>query len=289
MPATDEVWRLQNRKDDDCKLFMKFAVQGHYGAGPKTKQGIYAVTPSGLLLGALNSNNPARVIAMLEGALKKWAQTPIKSRYLSSDPAKAKVPQRLAKYPADGLVLKVISRDLPTATRPRGWKGVAWNVQYAWFRQSEVRQWLPARIEKGALHDVPRALVERLVRFHLIDNVRGQTLSYKKSEIKQAVLATQVTRIRRGMIYLRLRGESETKSGSRGFKAKLFGTARYDTRKQRFVSFKLVAKGIRTGATRYNFRQGDLGPAPLGIAFVLGRDIPQEHVVPYFFHQYGWK
>ena len=75
---------------------------------------------------------------------------------------------------------------------------------------------MPARIEKGAVHDIPQALVERLVRFHLIDNVHGQTISYKKNEVVKATLATQVVRIRRGAIELRFKGESETKAGSRG-------------------------------------------------------------------------
>ncbi len=130
IPATDEVWRLQNLKDPDCTLFMGFAKQGHYPGGG-TKQGIYACTPSGVFLGSCNSNNASVVERMMKNALKKWVATPARSRYLAKDPAKTKVARQLSQYPKDGMVLKVITRDLPRTTKKTARIKNAWNVQFA--------------------------------------------------------------------------------------------------------------------------------------------------------------
>ena len=53
VPAADEVWHLQNRKDAECRLFQAIAEQGHYAGRSRpstTRQGIYACTPSGRFL-----------------------------------------------------------------------------------------------------------------------------------------------------------------------------------------------------------------------------------------------
>jgi hypothetical protein len=64
VPAADEVYRMQNLKtstDPECRLFQKFAEQGHYRRPGTTRQGTYCVSPSGVLLGSINSNDPQRI------------------------------------------------------------------------------------------------------------------------------------------------------------------------------------------------------------------------------------
>lgn len=39
-----------------------------------------------------------------------------------------------------------------------------------------------------------------------------------------------------------------------------------------FERFDMIAVGSRWGATTYNFRFDDLGPAPIGFAFEIGSD-----------------
>ena len=46
------------------------------------------------------------------------------------------------------------------------------NQDYAWFRESEARAFLPEQPIKGAKRKVKRDLVERLARFHFVDLVR---------------------------------------------------------------------------------------------------------------------
>jgi hypothetical protein len=69
----------------------------------------------------------------------------------------------------------------------------------------------------------------------------------------------------------------------------LLGTATFDLKKERFLSFELVAVGTRWGATQFNVRSDDLGPAGMGFYFTLAGDSPAERVAPaHFFQVYRW-
>lgn len=269
-------------------MFRAFADEGHYKGRGGTRQGIYAVTPAGALLASCNSNDPSRVSRMMKQALEAWASHPPRERFMREDPGGLTVARRNAKYPEGGLVLQVISRDLPREKKLGGWRDAAWNYDYAWFTADEARQLLAARVARGAAHEVPQALVARLARFHLLDNVRGQTIPYGPDGVEVAKLATRITRVRRGVAELELKGSSRTEDGARGVDVQLLGTAAYDLRRKRFVRFELLAIGTRWGASRYNFRQNDTDRAPIGFLLRLAGDSPQEKVLPEHFHAYGW-
>ena len=74
----------------------------------------------------------------------------------------------------------------------------------------------------------------------------------------------------------------------RGFEARLLGKATYDVKKERFLTFEMVAVGKRWGAMQFNVRSGDLGPAPMGVLFTLAPDSPGCRIAPAFFADYGW-
>ena len=71
--AADEVWRLQNDDDPECRWF-RTAVRGKPDAVSGSMQGTYVLTPRGQLLGRLNSNNPTQVLAMMKRALTAWGE-----------------------------------------------------------------------------------------------------------------------------------------------------------------------------------------------------------------------
>ena len=83
VPAADEVWRLQNGDDFECRLFQRFSEEGHYREHATTRQGIYVASPSGRFLGSTNSRIPARIAAMLRESLERWAELPPESRGLN--------------------------------------------------------------------------------------------------------------------------------------------------------------------------------------------------------------
>lgn len=303
VPAADEVYRMQNLQsgtDPECRLFQKFAELGHYRQPGGTRQGTYCVSPSGVLLGSVNSNDPKRTIDLLEKSLAKWDKLSREERLLPTDPkkqlAELKRPER--HYPEDGLVLTVTSRDMPRdADRPKAeqpraaradWRETAWNQDFAWFTKAEARQFLPAEPKAGAKQDLPAAIVNRLACAHLIDNVRGQTSPFAESQIKSARLTAEVTAAGGKTVSLRLDGETSTavdRPRPHSLEMKLLGTATFDLTQGRFTAFELVAVGVRAGSTQLNGRRGDTDPAPIGILFALAGDGPCERIAPAF-HQH---
>jgi hypothetical protein len=310
VPAADEVFRLQTGTDAECKLFQKIAEQGHYAGRTQpssTRQGTYAAAPSGVLLASVNSNDPEQIAVMLQRALARWEKLTREERLLPEDPQAAAPELRRGErlYPKDGLVLRVNARDLPREVPAAGRLTNAWNQDFAWFTKEEARQFLPEVREAGQKLDLPEAIIRRIARCHLIDNVRGQTSAFEEANVQKARLSSEVVGLAGSVVSLRLTGETRTEADGmwsirgyrdmnnpsaqkRGFETQLLGNARYDLQQERFVAFEMVALGSRWGATQYNGRGNDLGPAPMGVAFTLAGDRPAEHVAPAFLRAYGW-
>ncbi|KAF0246805.1 MAG: hypothetical protein FD180_335 [Planctomycetota bacterium] len=303
--CADEVNHLQTVKGPEADLFRKVAEQGHYAGRVKptsTRQGIYACAPNGVFLASINTTNAAAMAGMMEKALAKWKELKPEDRLMKeapgADPGGRTRWERL--FPADGLVLKDWSRDLPREGPARA----AWNLDFAWFRKEEARRFLPDTIEEGALHEVPREIVLRLARFHFVDNVRGQTYPWQEAEIATAELAAIVDEVNGGRARIRFAGKTKatavgkwrvngfdptTVDQKRGFDAKILGSATWDLAKERFVEFELIAAGTRWGGTQYNGRPDDLGEAPMAHLLRLAGDTPAERVAPASIWGYGWK
>ena len=214
----------------------------------KTIQGIYAVTPSGRLIGPSVPSPlyPHGVPKMMEGALEKWKKMGRKERLLPEAPPKGPAGRlRGDLYPEGGLVLQVFTRDLPrgegeTDVTPKppfrckkGSKIGAGNQDWAWFTKEEVGSMIPATKSPGTRHPIPDKLARRIAKFHLVDNVLGQMRSFKDDEVKKADLAIVVTRVEGDALHLRLEGSTKTerhKDGKpiRGYDARLLGRASYD-------------------------------------------------------------
>ncbi len=313
VPAADEVWLLQHAKGPVGELFRGFAEKGHYGGRTTptdTRQGIYCATPSGEFLASLNHNDPRRVEAALRKALEAWEALPREKRLRPEAPA-AEPAGRFrfeALFPADGLALQVHVRDLPREgdAKKGDWRARAWNQDTAWFRREEARAFLPEKPAKGATHEVPAALVRRLARCHLLDFVRGQTPVLPDGAVEKAVLRTEVLDVQGDVAVLRLSGETRTvqkgrwavegfrdmsapSEQERGYEAALLGKARFDLAAGRFTEFELVAAGSRWGATQYNGRTDDPGPARMGFVFTLAPSDPAVSVAPAQIGSYGWR
>jgi hypothetical protein len=276
-------------QDEDAILFRKFGgkrtlTKGNRGGA----QGHYAVAPSGELLAASSSANPKALIEMMKQGLKKWAELPREKRLLAKapDPKAADSWRRVEKlYPEDGFALRGIGRDQNRVLCPD------WNIDYAWFRKDEARAFLPAKPTKGASHEVPLELVQRLARFHLIDNVYALNYTFfPKAAIEKARITTTVTQVEGDLVSVHFAGESRAsmvKPKKIGFEPKLLGRAKYNLKDQKFVSFELIAVGLRWGLGNCNQRH-DATPALMGIVFTLAGDSPAERLPPAFISRYGW-
>ncbi|MEZ5978098.1 MAG: hypothetical protein R3F34_07775 [Planctomycetota bacterium] len=310
MPCADEVWRLQNLDEPDCVHFRKFCDEGEGGRlngrdPSETRQGTYAVTPSGILLDKINSRDPRRMAAMLRRATARYAELEPSARLLADDPREtaARIQRAENRYPSDGLVLRVDSRDLPRpgeedANRDDGdWREFAWNFDYAWFSRAELDRTVPKELVAGASFAFPADLVQRLARLHLVDNVRGQTAHYARDQVRAASIDAEVVELLTDAsgeptaAVLRLAGvvhldDAKTKRGVAGG---MQGRATFDLATRRFTAFELLVVGERWGQTRYNQRADDLAPEPIGFAVHLAGDGPTERVAPTAFWEYGWR
>jgi hypothetical protein len=117
-------------------------------------------------------------------------------------------------------------------------------------------------IAKGQL---PMVLQQRIARFHLIDNTRGEPPMWRENEIRQLELNLEGTRIR-GSVHL------QTADGKRGYQAQLLGEI--EVRDGKVVRFDMVAEGQFWGHGPYT-RGAPEGRFPLAVGFQLadGTDV----------------
>jgi len=313
IPAADEVWGLQHGEDPASRLFQRIAEQGHYAGRVEptnTRQGIYATAPNGQLLSSVNTRSADRVAEMLEAALEEWRTRPARDWMLAEDEAaeveRSRGWERL--YPEDGLVLRVVARDLPRDKRMGDWRDQAWNRDYAWFRRGEIEALVPGLesgdVEVGARGRLDDDVARRLAALHLVDFVRGQVPPFKREQVREASIESEVVEVEGGRVRLRLTGATSTmergrwpvagfqdmhdpKAQERGVEVDLLGSATYDLDERRFVELELVAIGERWGGSQYNGRSGDLEPA--GIGFLLTPAPEGLRVPPAAIWGYAWR
>jgi hypothetical protein len=296
VPAADEVnVILWQREKEEADLFRVIGNQGHY---QKPQQGVYAATPSGKLLASTNERDAKVVAAMLRAALEKWNGMDRKDRLMEKPPKPGRAGP-MSLYPEGGLVLEVFLRDLPRADgEVKGFWAGAWNADVAWFTKDEARSFVPDDLKVGARRAMAETPARRLVKFHLVDHVRGETSPFGDADVKKAEIALVVQKVEGPRVDLRIEGatravqagewatyEGEV-SRERGYEAKLEGRATFDSKEGKFTRFDLVAAGPRWGGTS-GVRHRDLEPQPMGVAFRLAGDVGR--VPPAFvLYQGGW-
>jgi len=312
VPAADEVWYLQHSKGPEGEFFRSFSEKGHYGGRTTptdTRQGVYCVAPSGAFLASMNHNDPRRVEGMLRAALEAWEKLSREERLGGAPPGDGERPrERLeARRPEGGLVLSVVTRDLPRAAgekEPRDWRAASWNRDAAWFTAEEAASLVPAEARAGAAVEWPARPARRFARCHLVDIVRGQSPAMGDGAVRTARIVSTVVSAEGARVALRLEGTLDLlekgrwavegfadmrrpSEQERGFRGRLLGTATWDREARRFVAFEAVVAGDRRGATQYNGRSDDPGPAPQGFVLSLEKaDAPV--VAPACFWAYGW-
>jgi hypothetical protein len=122
---------------------------------------------------------------------------------------------------------------------------------HLWLRADEA--------EALARGELPESVKLRLVRFHLIDNTRGEPPLWRADEVKRLDLSLKDGKLR-GSVLL------ETKKGDRGYRADLYGVVTADGGK--VTRLDLVAQGEYWGEGTYT-RGAPPGRFPFTVAFRL--------------------
>jgi hypothetical protein len=229
---------------------------------------------------------------MVEQGLKAWEKLAAEEKRLS--PRSELKPRHRWEnsFPKDGLVLSMITRDLPADGDPDQPGAARWNQDRVWFSRDEARRWLPEDPKQGDKHPVPQELVSRLARLHLVDTVNGQTSPFSPGQVRGSQIATEVLERKGARVKLKItgatKGESEgrgRRESAHGVQTHLLGHAVYDLNKGAFVEFQVVALGTRWGHTELNGRRRDRESGLLGFVFELApADAPA--IAPAFIRNY---
>jgi hypothetical protein len=116
---------------------------------------------------------------------------------------------------------------------------------HLWLTGEEVRALLPPAWRRGTTYPAPGAIVERPVRFHLLDNVRGEPDPWRRDQIGAARLTLTVTDAEQGVLSLagvaRTQAPAGERATARGYDDRLQATLQWDRTAERFGRWDLLA------------------------------------------------
>lgn len=286
--VADEVYYLypespaqiaRAEQSEDHRFFRKFGESMPKGDWnhPGTKQGIYMMGPNAEYLEGrfAASGEPADIRARLQRALSRWEVMRTEKGY-----ANKQIPT-VPWSPPPGvegeLILRVNVRDLPRGPGDKSgarihevpnsgmWRDFtkwAWNEN--WVAIEIARTLVPSGTTP---QEVEPALVRRICREVIVDNVRGQAPEWREEEVREASIKMRSL----GGGRIEYSGSVKLGATSRGYEAKLYGQGLWDSLKGAFSSLDIVVIGTRTGRAQFNQRENDLGPAPMGVTLSLSR------------------
>jgi hypothetical protein len=138
--------------------------------------------------------------------------------------------------------------------------------------------WITRDEEKDlSLGVLPAALSRRIARFHLVDNTRGEPSAWKLEEVSSLSLSLLPQGAAGDPFRIRGAAHLETRSGERGYEARLDGVM--DLREGKIVRFDLTALGDFWGSGPYT-----KGAPPerfqLAVAFKLAVPSARGFIVP---------
>lgn len=303
IPVVGDDWYQRRRRDAEGEFFRAVANQGprkHDGVSGPTRQGMYLFTASGKLLGYRNNHDPNNMRREIRQALEKFKQLPA----TETQPGAVKVDdlpeeklddQYHRAPPKDGLILRAEARVLERtddggyancSTIPSGVRGIFASRDHVWIKADEWRAMVPDAPKVGEKIKLPAKIVERLCRFHLLDNTRGEPTMWRRDDVRPLKMTMSVTKVTDARVELRFTGrallttDADLDKAKRGYDAHLRGEVVFDRAAKRFTAFDIVALGDHWGEGRYD-RGARPGRTPLGIAFTLvSPDEPANRVPP---------
>jgi hypothetical protein len=289
-------WYQRRRRDAEGEFYRKVIGQRNDAwDGDSTRQGFYLFTAQGqLLVEWRNSLDPRVLRDLMARALRAFRELPESERTaVVADRAAGTLDPTYHREPPEGVLIlrahsRLLERDeagvLRRCSKPSRWGlGLLSARDHVWLPRPEWRSLIPEAPKVGASFDPPASFVERICRFHLVDNTRGEPAMWGRDEIRSARLTLTVTQATDERVAMRLEGEvlihTEAGRGQRGFEARLIGELAVDRKKGAFERFDVVAIGEHWGESRTDDARE--GRSPLGIAFELVTgDAPADRVPP---------
>lgn len=266
VPVAIDVFYHERRKDAEGDFYRKVVKQRRGLRPDRTTQGFYIFTPHGSLIVGWNNRDPGKVLRHLRNALKKKHDLRADAVELVEDKRYAHTP------PEGGLVVDVYAKVLHATLKA---KETRWNrIQrtsigrdHLWITKTEV-----AALCRG---EWPTSLTNRIMRFHLIDNTRGEPPMWQASEV-----ATERWSFEPQKGFKRVTGVARASAddNKRGYRLGL--TGRVVTSKNTVTRFDLVALGGFWGGGRWSSDDLPEGEFTFAVAFRIAADDEAAKVPP---------
>jgi hypothetical protein len=253
------------------------------------------LTASGKLLSYKNAQDAKVMTEAVKQGLAKWNSLP----QAETKPGAVKVPdlkkpdpRYTRTLPKGGLILKCYTRILDRDGKhflKRGSCKFAGGDRAArdhvWLTEPQWQGMVPTKPKKGDRGSIPDGVIEKLVRYHLVDNTRGEPPAWQKAEIRKSSLIYEVLEVTPKTVHFRLKGQALLASdknpamAKRGFDAQMVGDLVYDKGRKAITRFDLIAFGDHWGSTAYT---GGARPGrqPLGVSFELADGRKPQDLVP---------
>jgi hypothetical protein len=295
VPAAGDDWYQRRRNDAEGKFFRQMANQGPR-KNSHTKQSVYCLAASGKFLAARPGDvAPEYMRETIRQGLAAWKKLPASERKPGAvkvgGPGKADT-RFSPKPPPGGLILNVHARILERE-RSGNWKkgsckfvgGDQASRDHLWLTASEWKALILNDPKKGEQFSMPKRITHRLLRYHLVDNTRGEPPMWQRDHVRSAIMTWTVEEATTAKIRLRLAGsallstDANAAKAGRGYDVRLLGYLDYDRRKKAIDRFDVVALGEHWGHGTYTGGARP-GRTPLGIALTLAGNKPVDQVPP---------
>ena len=264
--AIDQAYQ-RRQKDAEGEFYRKIALQGpRHDFEGSTTQGFYASTNSGKFLFYNNNRGPGgeeRLIDELNKALAAAATL----RKEVAPIADGKLDKKYnPRSPEGGLVLRAHSKVLHGYDPPKD------RFQKI-FQEGLGRDnfWITAAEHKAlAKGELPESLKLRLVRYHFVDNTRGEPPMWDRDEVRSLAMTLNNGELR-GTVSL------STADGKRSYEAEVLGYLESDGEK--VTRMDMVVRGLFEGHGTYT-KKPPPGKFPLAISFTIADGSDTADAIP---------
>jgi hypothetical protein len=277
IPFSGNCAELQESRSLVQQWFMRMADQTTWRSQEgNTTQGFYIAGADGSCYGWMNDRDIPRLRAFLDRGLRQFKERP--PQPVAIPDAELNAAFTRTPNPATSVV-RVFSRVRPV---PEGADELNRSVgrDHLWILADEVRELLASAPHPDDRASLPRALVARMVRFHLIDNVRGEPDMWEADQVRQAQFTATAGVPQGDRQPFTFAGEfSQRRSdGRRGQEGTIHGELLLDTRTARVVRFRAYSEGVAWGESQFT-PGAPRGRFPLVIAMIEAED-PIARTVP---------
>lgn len=273
IPVVGNTHEIQNGRSRARDWFMGMAAL----VNPRVKdnvtaQGFYVAGPDGTPYGFNNNRSVERVSRLMDNALKDWRAKPPRPIEIGAEELATPYAPKL---PDGGLSARVFARISPLPPGC-GELNKAPAQDHMWIYPAESAAIASAKPGADGSIQLPATLVTRIVRFHLVDNVRGEPDFWGPAEIVRSDFVARRSRSD-GPVLFSASYSMRTSDGGRGMEGRLEG--RFDIASGKVSSFKAYGEAQAWGAGTYT-PDPPPGRFPIKFAFLTVSDAVSKAVPP---------